>query len=251
MRRELGVRAPFFSNGWKSVGRTLEQKGDRPMKRSKNHDNPISTPEAVLKRTGEVSRTIGKWSLIAVALLSTFFSTGCASIVKNKGRLVSFESNPPGATVRMKGSVIGKTPCTAMIKGAPVVTFELEGYRIDGTSLTDKFKIEPWIFGNIIFGPLGAPIGIIVDTLNGRMMRLESPYHVTFIKDNSPFSAFSYSGNPLALPSTPPPSGASAPSPAVANGAADRLKSLKDLKEKGVLSDSEYEIKKAELIKEL
>lgn len=220
------------------------------MRHSKNSDNLISTPEAVFKRTGEVSRTIGKWSLIAGALLSAFFSTGCASIVKSEGRQIAFESDPPGATVRMKGSVIGKTPCTATVKGAPIVTFELEGYRLDGTSLTGKYKVEPWIFGNIIFGPLGAPIGIIVDSLNGRMTRLESPYHVTLIKNTSS-SVFTYSDNPLALPSTPPTSGTSAPSPAVANGAADRLKSLKELKDKGVLSESEYEIKKAELIKEL
>ncbi len=143
----------------------------------------------------------------------------------------------------MKGTVVGKTPCTAMVKGAPLISFELQGYAPDATSIHGWYKMEPWVFGNLIF-LFGAPVGVIVDSLNERMTRLNSTCHMTFIKagERGP-SVFTDLNNPFSATFTT--------QSGVANKEADRLKALKELKDQGIVSDAEYEVKKAELLKDL
>ncbi len=213
------------------------------MKKNRKLIGLCCTNKRITQYLQQIIRTIGKQSLISFILLLAVSGAGCASIVKSKGRKISFESTPPGATVRMKGAVVGKTPCTAMVKGAPLIMFELQGYSPDPTSIHGWYKMEPWVFGNLIF-LFGAPVGVIVDSLNERITRVNSTCHMNFIKagERGP-SVFTDSNNPFSASFTS--------QPVIVNKGADRLKALKELKDQGIVSDAEYEVKKAELLKDL
>lgn len=203
----------------------------------------------------ELSCAVGKWSVLAIVLFSIVSTSGCASIVKGKGRPISFESDPPGATVRIEGKVIGQTPFTETVKGAPIIEFQLAGYqpRFVNPSLEGMWRIEPWYFGNFALLPIGiigCPIGLCVDAYSDHMVVLKSPFRTSLYPSSTsaPSQPSGLYNTPTLSPTTPV---VSLPPPSAVNSAADRLKALKELKNQGVLSDTEYETKKAELIKEL
>lgn len=197
----------------------------------------------------------GRFMLSLGIVIVALMSSGCATIVKGTKHEVRFESDPPGATVRTEGNVLGQTPFTTSIKGNySVIEFQLAGYqtRFVNPDLEGMWRVEPLFYGNflwILTGPgviIGAPIGFMVDYMNGYPCVLRSPFRVTLYPIGSAAPA-----NPAGL-STPSPS--SYPSQATnpsTHSVADRLKSLKDLKDQGVINDSEYETKRAELMREL
>lgn len=108
------------------------------------------------------------------ALLRTTFLTtvlivqGCATIVSGRDQEVTFQSTPDGATVKVNGRPLGKTPLTINIKRAEgqTLTFEREGYKPMTTELTTS--LEPWFWGNLIFG-LDGLFSSTTDKVTGAM----------------------------------------------------------------------------------
>ena len=127
-----------------------------------------------------------KKSLRTIAIVGLIgpsaFSGGCASIVHNGNRVVTINSDPPGATASIRkaeGEVVTAqtTPCTISLdpkrgyfKGQSyVLRLEMPGYQT--TELPLKATLSGWYFGNIVFGGL---IGMLaVDPATGAMWNIE------------------------------------------------------------------------------
>jgi hypothetical protein len=105
---------------------------------------------------------------------------GCASIVDGGRKKVKLNSNPSGATVTVSDeqgqTIVTNTPAVVRLdrfegyfKGKKyTVKFELPGYY--PSELQINPTLNPWYFGNILFGGV---IGIaIVDPLTGAMWTL-------------------------------------------------------------------------------
>lgn len=180
--------------------------------------------------------------LAAVAATVAYTTCGCATYVNGKTQKVTFESDPPGATVRYQGNVLGKTPFTTTLNrknngifGVSVYEFQKDGYQcktvntgLDGYS---KFSIGLAMEGLI---PIAGQIGLLVDFNNGTLWSL-----------NDPFRASLY---PVDAPVTTPQS----PTPLLAaDTVTQKLKQLKELKDNGTLTEEEYNAKRKELIEKL
>ncbi|MCE5194142.1 MAG: PEGA domain-containing protein [Nitrospiraceae bacterium] len=102
--------------------------------------------------------------LLLLLLCCSIVLTGCASIISGSTQEVTFQSQPEGATVSVDGKPLGKTPFTTTLKkkNDQKLTFEKEGYKTETMQLTTH--LNPWFFGNIIFGGL---LGSTTDGLSG------------------------------------------------------------------------------------
>jgi hypothetical protein len=115
------------------------------------------------------------------ALGASLFSGGCASIVHNGNRLVTIDSDPPGATASIRkaeGEIVAAqtTPCSISLnpkrgyfKGQSyVLRLEMPGYQT--TEVPLRATVSGWYFGNIVFGGL---IGMLaVDPATGAMWNI-------------------------------------------------------------------------------
>lgn len=175
---------------------------------------------------------------------------GCASIVSQSQYPVTISSTPPGATVVVRDSKSremhkAQTPTTLTLpasagyfsKARYTLEFSKEGHANAQTPL--QAMIDPWYLGNIIFGGL---IGMVfIDPLTGAMWELEESASATL----SPLA-----GNTAA----PAPAGET---PAATMGlpekpsVVDQLRTLKALRDEGVISAEEYELKRAPLLDSL
>ena len=124
--------------------------------------------------------------LLALTLGGLSLNVGCATIVTGGKHPIRFQSDPPGATVRCQGMVLGKTPCVANVKGIPEIEFQLDGYqpRIVNPGLSGQYRIVPAYWGNCLWcltlvGSPIAVIGVLVDYSNDNWVELESPFGVT------------------------------------------------------------------------
>jgi len=122
-----------------------------------------------------------------IKLLLCCLLTGCASIVSKSDWPVTVGSNPPGASVKITdedGKVVqsGITPLT-MTLSAKEGFFAKADYDIEATlpgyattHARMSARINPWYWGNIIFGGL---IGwLIVDPATGAMWKLRDEFTV-------------------------------------------------------------------------
>lgn len=78
--------------------------------------------------------------------------TGCATIISGTSQVMTFHSSPSGAEVVVNGTSVGITPLTVTVarkKGTHIVV-KKKGYREQSFVL--KHKLEPWFWGNVIFG---------------------------------------------------------------------------------------------------
>ncbi|MDW7645473.1 MAG: PEGA domain-containing protein [Desulfuromonadales bacterium] len=111
--------------------------------------------------------------LIIVALY------GCATLVGGTNQQMTFQSEPEGATVKVDGRPLGKTPITITIdkKADQTLSFELVGYKT--VSMPLSTTVEPWFFGNILTGGL---IGSTTDALSGAIYKYgPDQYYVTLV----------------------------------------------------------------------
>ena len=113
--------------------------------------------------------------LIAIAPL--FLASGCASIVSGTTQEITFNSNPPDATCDIMRSGVNlqkvTTPSVAIVQKTKYdlqVSCSKPGYVT--TSVVDKSGVEPWIFGNLLFGGI---IGVIVDASTGAQNKYDTP----------------------------------------------------------------------------
>ncbi len=104
----------------------------------------------------------------SVAALS-FFSGGCASIVKGTTQAIPVASDPMGADVKLDGNKVGQTPTSveAKRKSDHLITIEKVGYQPESIAITRN--IGGAVFGNIIAGGL---VGWGVDAISGAQWNL-------------------------------------------------------------------------------
>lgn len=114
-------------------------------------------------------------------ILSLLFLTSCASIVSDSDYIVKIKSEPKGAnfTISDKNNIeieSGQTPADVILKSGDgyftkaeyQISYSKDGYNSEYTRI--KAKIDPWYFGNIIFGGI---IGLfIIDPVTGAMYEL-------------------------------------------------------------------------------
>jgi len=178
----------------------------------------------------------------AALLCLILFHTGCASIVSNSSYPVTFLSEPAGAQIEVKdqkGAIrfSGVTPATATLPSGDgyftraryTVTSTKDGYTPSSQQLTAS--MNGWYWGNILFGGL---IGmLIVDPISGAMYEINTQT-VTLNM----------------APTLTRPASTSTP---VKNEAdlAQRLLRLKSLREEGVLTEAEYQVKKKAMLKDI
>lgn len=197
--------------------------------------------------------------LVGTIMVGGMIGGGCATMVSGTHQMARFESDPPGATVRMGGSVLGETPCKVRIKKADitVIEFALDGYqpRLVNPNLEGYLGVEMATYGNILpsFTLIGFPlslIGLYIDNQNGSMYRLKSPMSVALysLDSNAPQSPAGL-GTPSPPPARRPRTGAEPV--AVVKSSSDRLAELSALKEQGVLTQEEYDAKRQKIIDEL
>lgn len=212
------------------------------------------------------------------------YAAGCASIISGSRYPVSVNSNVAGANVTIKdrnGKVIhsGMTPTTAMLHSGDgfftsakyVLYFEKDGYQ----TATENFSagFNGWYIGNLLFG---GPIGLlIVDPATGAMWELDNTVHANLTQ--LPLPTVNPPPKAVLEPIPTPPvvvaavekstsivnvspkpeqqqSGVSAAvstaNPSVQQSI-DQLKRLKALKDDGILTPEEYEVKRKQIIDKL
>jgi len=108
-------------------------------------------------------------------------ASGCASIVSHGPDFVPVSSEPPGATVRLDGAAVGRTPMIVPIDRSShgVLLLEQEGYRVEKVDL-DRV-VNPWFFGNILWIPIWpiVPLGMLIDLGTGHVGKYPiTPVHV-------------------------------------------------------------------------
>ena len=96
----------------------------------------------------------------------------CASITRGTGEQVAFESDPPGAEVRLStGLGCPQTPCSFEVprKDSFIATFTKAGYRPEQVMVGTKVSGggAAGIAGNVIAGGI---IGVVVDASNGAQL---------------------------------------------------------------------------------
>jgi hypothetical protein len=108
---------------------------------------------------------------------------GCASIFSGKTQNASFQSTPSGATVSLGGVPIGATPISTMIqrKNDQTLAVSKEGYKTFSTQMSTK--IEPWFWGNILFGGI---IGSVTDAVTGAMYEYAPDQYLVTLEPESP-----------------------------------------------------------------
>lgn len=169
---------------------------------------------------------------ICALTFTTLLSTGCASIVSKSRYPVSITTEPAAAKIEVKDQdgvvrFTGTSPATAMLdagngyfsRARYTVTASKEGF--DTATMPLQTSIDGWYWGNIAVGGL---IGLlIVDPLTGAMYEIDTPVANMSL----------------------------APAATQVHLGGERLRKLKELRDTGVLTDSEYQTKKKALVRDL
>lgn len=118
----------------------------------------------------------------AIFVFSTLFY-GCATIISGTSQVLTFQSNPSGAEVVINGTSIGVTPLTTTVarKNDTKVVIKKDGYKEQSFVL--KQKLEPWFWGNIIFGGV---IGSTTDGLSGATVEYSPDQYYTTLEPVEP-----------------------------------------------------------------
>ncbi len=131
-------------------------------------------------------------TLTLVAGTLALAASGCASIVSESNYPVRIDSYPQGATFAVRNEnfdivCTGTTPKTVFLesdsgffkKAKYNIFFSLDGR--ENTTVDFNASIDPWYFGNILFGGL---VGmLIVDPATGAMWELEKSVTVNLPKE--------------------------------------------------------------------
>lgn len=131
-------------------------------------------------------------TLTLVAGTLALVASGCASIVSESNYPVRIDSYPQGATFAVRNEnfdivCTGTTPKTVFLesdsgffkKAKYNIFFSLDGR--ENTTVDFNASIDPWYFGNILFGGL---VGmLIVDPATGAMWELEKSVTVNLPKE--------------------------------------------------------------------
>jgi hypothetical protein len=107
--------------------------------------------------------------------------TGCATIMTGTNQEVSFNSNPPGATVIVNGRTIGITPVSTALKkeGEQPMTFKKDGYQ--DLTLQLESRTTSWFWGNIVIGGF---FGSTTDAASGAMNEYSPGQYLVTLQPN-------------------------------------------------------------------
>ncbi|MBU1864075.1 MAG: PEGA domain-containing protein [Candidatus Omnitrophica bacterium] len=168
-------------------------------------------------------------SLIAIFLIVaiTITHSGCASIFCGTSQQVSVTSDPDGAKIEIDGIKQGNAPMTMNLKRKKkhMIKATMEGYE-DKIYFTEK-EFNPVTLVNLL-ALWFFIVGIVIDGCTGAMYKFD-PDNVVMILDPGDSTE---SGN----------------NNRNRNNAYVEIEKLGDLKEKGLLTEEEFEKKKSELL---
>ena len=168
---------------------------------------------------------------LALLLLSICLVTGCATITRGTKDVLVVESNPPGANVRLSTGHSGKTPTTFKLARRENVIVEIDKKGYEPVEVHVQPHIEgggaAGMAGNVIFGGL---IGAAVDAGTGAMYGLTpNPVRVD-----------------LQLIE-----GAAVEPRQDTDSVEVRLKNLDELKKKDLITDTEYDERRKQILGDL
>lgn len=130
-------------------------------------------------------------SALVAALFASLTCCSCATIISGTHQHVTFESAPPGATVRVEGYPEVTTPGSLELarKNGHQAMIHKDGYRDEAVPI--KCDLNLVSLGNILIG--GIP-GLLIDAGDGAMGELK-PSSVSVTLQPSSLEAPSGTGN--------------------------------------------------------
>ncbi len=119
----------------------------------------------------KISRVVLMCVLVAFVSVSM---TGCATILKQKTRVVNFDSNPESADVYIDGDRVGQTPFPYTLSNLKSVniTFKKDGYE-DKTYIINTEVGGGWVVADIFGFTI---INILVDACTNNWLNLDTSY---------------------------------------------------------------------------
>jgi hypothetical protein len=109
------------------------------------------------------------------AILLLLSLSGCGAILHGGSQEITFDSKPPGATVKLDNVVQFLTPHTMALSRSSNhhAIFAKDGYEPLQVVIQHHFLVGPSIVGNIL--PL-FPIGLAIDIMTGAAWGFEQEY---------------------------------------------------------------------------
>lgn len=101
--------------------------------------------------------------------------SGCGALLHGGKQEVTFDSKPPGATVKLDNAVEFLTPHTMALSRSSNhhATFTRDGYEPQHIAIKHEFLVGASIIGNIL--PL-FPVGFTIDVITGSAWGFEQDY---------------------------------------------------------------------------
>ena len=227
-----------------------------------------------------------RWKLVGV-LLGAVLLSGCATVVNGPRQKIGVSSTPTGAMVMIDNQQQVLTPASVDLARdqSHTLYFHKDGYQDDSFAITSG--TSGWVLGNILLGGL---IGGVVDFATGSARKLsQDSVHVTLAPlppGQAAMPTIQPAGAtfPARAPSASPPAGSATPLSSTdvelrallaeynagrmpldeyrarkrmilnqepVSSTEERLQELGDLRNKGLLTQPEYERKRAEIVKGL
>lgn len=176
----------------------------------------------------------------AVFVGTALILAGCCSIVHGTRQKIGVSSSPTGAKVFVNDVPMGTTPAALDLDrdGTHKVRIELDGYEPYEMVITRS--VSGWVWGNILFGGL---IGLAIDAIDGALYQL-TPEQVSAQLQKGADNTLQ-----INMIKGPPKTGTKIGQ--MDRTPAEQLKELKDLKDRGILTDQEYELKRTPLVNQL
>ena len=125
------------------------------------------------------------WFMLAAPLLLG----ACATIIEGTTQEITVATDPAGAECGLyrEGARIGTiagTPGSVVIKKTKHDISMLcvkQGYQ--QASLANRADTAGWVAGNILFGLLGGPIGVVVDAASGSGNKYDGAVRIALVPD--------------------------------------------------------------------
>lgn len=114
---------------------------------------------------------VKRFQCLAIAGILIFSSFGCATLFKQKQRIVPFDSDPQGADIYINGNRMGKTPMPIKLSNLKdvTVTFKKDGYE-DKTYIINTKVGGGWV----VLDVLGGFIPVIIDAVTENWYNLDA-----------------------------------------------------------------------------
>jgi hypothetical protein len=167
-------------------------------------------------------------TVLILLVLCAYCFMGCATTIRGQQQYVPINSDPVGAQVKINGASKGYTPVVVPIsrRDVPIVTIESDGYKTYEIALNRTRA--PWGMLNLLFGPF-AWFGLIPDLIMDA--------NVTFEPETIDIKLVKIQTKLLSPKETP--------------DNLETLKKLKELKDLGIITETEYEAKRKAIVERI